>query len=103
MARSAMRKTRHEDDPHDLTVPLVDAANGSGFGEAVLSVCCATNVLSPLEKRLRDWIDVQCFIWVVGDYKASTKAPAMMPVGDAGPESSSNRKKILQCLIRKIT
>jgi hypothetical protein len=39
----------------DLTVPLVDAATGSGFGKAVLSIFNATNLLSPFEKmRLRD-------------------------------------------------
>jgi hypothetical protein len=39
----------------DLTVPLVDAATGSGFGEAVLSVFNATNLLSPFEKmHLKD-------------------------------------------------
>jgi hypothetical protein len=32
------------------TVPLADAAKGSGFGEAVLSVFRATNLLSPFEK-----------------------------------------------------
>jgi hypothetical protein len=37
------------------SVPLDDAAEGSGFGEAVLSVFRATNLLSPFEKsRLQD-------------------------------------------------
>jgi len=39
----------------DLAVPLADAANGSGFGEGVLSAFRATNLLSPFEKtRLQD-------------------------------------------------
>lgn len=39
----------------DDTVPLEDALTGSGFGEAVLSVYRATNMLSPFEKtRLQD-------------------------------------------------
>ena len=39
----------------DLTAPLHDAESGSGFGEAVLSVFRATNLLSPFEKtRLQD-------------------------------------------------
>jgi hypothetical protein len=39
----------------DGTVPLTQAATGSGFGEAVLSVFRATNLLSPFEKvRLQD-------------------------------------------------
>jgi hypothetical protein len=37
------------------SAPLADAAEGSGFGEAVLSVFRATNLLSPFEKtRLQD-------------------------------------------------
>jgi len=36
-------------------VPLADAVNGSGFGEAVLAAYNATNLLSPFEKmRVRD-------------------------------------------------
>lgn len=39
----------------DLVAPLAEAANGSGFGEGVLSVFHATNLLSPFEKaRLQD-------------------------------------------------
>lgn len=39
----------------DGTVPLSEAANGSGFGERVLSAFRATNLLSPFEKtRLQD-------------------------------------------------
>ena len=39
----------------DLTAPLAEAVNGSGFGEAVLSVFRATNLLSPFEKtRLQE-------------------------------------------------
>lgn len=34
----------------DQTVPLADATSGSGFGERVLSVFQATNLLSPFEK-----------------------------------------------------
>ena len=34
----------------DATVPLAEAMNGRGFGEAVLSVFRATNMLSPFEK-----------------------------------------------------
>jgi len=34
----------------DQTVPLADASEGSGFGEAVLAVFQATNLLSPFEK-----------------------------------------------------
>ena len=39
----------------DATVPLGQATTGSGFGEAVLAVFRATNLLSPFEKtRLQD-------------------------------------------------
>ncbi len=39
----------------DDTAPLTEALNGSGFGEAVLSVFQATNLLSPFEKiRVKD-------------------------------------------------
>ena len=34
----------------DATAPLAEALNGGGFGEAVLSVYRATNMLSPFEK-----------------------------------------------------
>lgn len=34
----------------DTTVPLAEALNGTGFGEAVLSVFRVTNMLSPFEK-----------------------------------------------------
>lgn len=34
----------------DATAPLAEAINGSGFGEAVLSVFRTTNMLSPFEK-----------------------------------------------------
>jgi hypothetical protein len=39
----------------DLAVPVAEAATDSGYGEAVLSVFRATNLLSPFEKnRLQD-------------------------------------------------
>ena len=37
-------------DKLDASAPLAEALNGSGFGEAVLSVFRATNMLSPFEK-----------------------------------------------------
>ena len=39
----------------DLTAPIEDAATGAGFGELILAVFRATNLLSPFEKtRLQD-------------------------------------------------
>jgi hypothetical protein len=50
LPRSADAKTKLE-----TSAPLDDAATGSGYGEVILSVFRATNLLSPFEKvRLQD-------------------------------------------------
>jgi hypothetical protein len=63
----------------DESVALDKAATGSGFGEAILSVFRATNLLSPFEKtRLQDLLrgpDADPFI----------RAAAQLTMGDAKP------------------
>jgi hypothetical protein len=58
----------------DSTAPLSQAATGTGFGEAVWSVF-QTNLLSPFEKMRVRRIDVQSFIWVVGNYTEGREHP----------------------------
>jgi hypothetical protein len=62
----------------DLGVPLADAVKGSGFGEAVLSVFRATNLLSPFETaRLQHVLrgpDADAFIRAAACFAMGEKA-----------------------------
>lgn len=63
------------------TVPLEAARAGQGFGEAVLKVCDATNILSPVEKmRLRDLLrgpDADGFVQAAAAFAAEPDAAGL--------------------------
>jgi hypothetical protein len=66
----------------DQSVPLDKAVAGSGFGESVLSVFRATNLLSPFEKtRLQDLLrgpDADAFIQAAARFATGDAKPALM-------------------------
>jgi hypothetical protein len=65
----------------DFEVPLNEALTGSGFGEAVLSVYRATNLLSPYEKTRLDPVlrgpDADAFIQAAARFAMGEIAPAL--------------------------
>jgi hypothetical protein len=66
----------------ERTVPLTEAAAGSGLGEAVLSVFRATNLLYPLEKsRLQPLLrgpDADTFIRAAAQFAIGEMKPALL-------------------------
>jgi hypothetical protein len=66
----------------ERTVPLTEAAAGSGLGEAVLSVFRATNLLYPLEKsRLQPLLrgpDASAFIRAAARFTMGETKPALL-------------------------
>jgi hypothetical protein len=66
----------------ERTVPLTEAATGSGLGEAVLSVFRATNLLYPLEKsRLQPLLrgpDASSFIRAAARFTMGETKPALL-------------------------
>jgi hypothetical protein len=66
----------------DQSVPLEKAQVGSGFGEAILSVFRATNLLSPFEKtRLQDLLrgpDADQFIRAAARFATDDAKPALI-------------------------
>lgn len=65
----------------DSKVPMVEAATGSGFGEAVLSVYRATNLLAPIEKtKLQDLLrnsQADRFVRAVAQFALEPSAAAL--------------------------
>ena len=65
----------------DANVPLAEAVTGSGFGEAVLSIFNATNLLSPFEKtRLRPFLrgsSADAFIRAAANFTQNADAAAL--------------------------
>jgi hypothetical protein len=66
----------------DTTAPLAEAATGSGFGEAILAVFRATNLLSPFEKtRLQDVLrgkSADAFVRAAAQFTQGAGAPALL-------------------------
>jgi hypothetical protein len=71
----------------DSEVPLESAAGGSGFGEAILSVFNATNLLSPFEKmRVRDALrssSADVFIRAAARFAMGEGKPALLDMQQA--------------------
>ena len=66
----------------DTTAPLAEAAAGKGFGEAILAVFRATNLLSPFEKtRLQGMLrgpSADAFIQAAAHFTLGTGLPALL-------------------------
>jgi len=66
----------------DTTVPLAEAATGAGFGEAILAVFRATNLLSPFEKtRLQGVLrgkSADAFVRAAAHFTQGAGTPALL-------------------------
>ncbi len=71
-------------DKLETTVPLVEALDGKGFGEAILAVFRATNMLSPYEKTwLKDLLrgrSADAFVQAAANFSIEGTRPALIEV-----------------------